>query len=100
MPVPSISLNADWHIYLGSYKEWFKEVTEDIKRELKAGRAILVVFKDQDKLLQFAKEIKMTELKVTHRVTVTVQSIWHKSYHYKCTQFTCTIEEGEMLTHY
>jgi hypothetical protein len=39
-------------------------VTNDIKRELEAGRAILVVFKDQIKLEKFAKEIKMTGLEV------------------------------------
>jgi hypothetical protein len=61
-------LNKHTNVFalLATYKEWYQVVTDDITRELKAGRAIFVVFKDQSLLERFATEIKMTGLKVTY----------------------------------
>ncbi len=52
--------------FLGSYQEWYSAVTDDIARELKAGRAIFVVFKDQSKLERFSNRLKSTGLLVIY----------------------------------
>jgi hypothetical protein len=57
-------MHFDFMFSTGDYEEWCQIVTEDIRRELKAGRAILVVFKDQAKLEIFSQKLKRFGLQV------------------------------------